>query len=83
MFDASYNPASPPQEICDWVWNGHYDEWVCNYYPVYNPNTAYRGNTTSVTAYANAAAQTGVIVKCCVREIIRRRFSEPPLVDRL
>ena len=58
-YDPSYNPYSPEEEICDWVWNGHYDEWVCNWYPVYDPATAYRGNVTSVTSYANAGAGTG------------------------
>jgi len=59
MYDPYYNPSSPPEEeSCDWVWNGHFEEWVC-WAPFYNPATAYRGNLTSVTAYANAAAQTG------------------------
>jgi hypothetical protein len=59
MYDPYYNPSSPPEEeSCDWVWNGHFDEWVC-FQPFYNPATAYRGNLSSVTAYANAAAQTG------------------------
>ena len=57
--DPSYNPYSPEEEFCDWVWNGHYEEWVCEWYSVYNPATAYRGNMTSVTSYANAAAGTG------------------------
>ena len=58
MYDQSHNPYAPPEYFCDWVWNGHYEEYVCNWIPTYNPSNAYRGNVTSVTAYANAAAGT-------------------------
>jgi RHS repeat-associated protein len=56
MHNATYNPYSEPEMECEWVnWN----EYECHEVPVYNSATAYRGNLTSVTTYANAAAQTG------------------------
>lgn len=50
------DPYQPGEEYCDWVWNDQLQdyEYVCTFYPIYNPATDYRGNLTKTKRYANA-----------------------------
>lgn len=53
-YDCSNTPEGWP---CDWVCD---PDW---WYNPYNPATDYRGNVTQLTAYADAASQTGAITE--------------------
>lgn len=57
-----YNPHAPTVENCDWrpkPSNPDIEIYICEDYNPYIPATAYRGNVTSVTSYAEAVGLGG------------------------
>jgi YD repeat-containing protein len=61
----AYNPYDPGYEYCRWEWDSQLQDyvWTCSWVYEYDPATNYRGNVTSVTRYANAAAQSGAVTE--------------------
>src|ERR1044072_4179165 len=76
MHDPAFDPFHPPEENCHWrECLEYYDgqcvtwDWVCDYNPIYDSSTDYRGNVTSVTTYPDATTTSGAITHSTTYDI--------------
>jgi RHS repeat-associated protein len=66
QFKETNNPFAPTVEYCDWrpkPSNPDIEIYYCENVNPYNPATAYRGNVTAITTYADAVNLTGAVTE--------------------